>query len=102
MNEALKCNVNCIEGYLLRARIDYEEKKIKKSGDWPDTFWQKVFHKTTHHEWEETDNNHLRHYYTLADNIMHELWIYLCKAGWRVEYYKDFDNELIKHLKIYF
>lgn len=82
--------------------LDYEEKKIKKSGDWPDTFWQKVFHKTTHHEWEETDNNHLRHYYTLADNIMHELWIYLCKAGWRVEYYKDFDNELIKHLKIYF
>ena len=82
--------------------LDYEEKKIKKSGDWPDTFWQKVFHKTTHHEWEETDNNHLRHYYILADNIMHELWIYLCKAGWRVEYYKDFDNELIKHLKIYF
>ena len=28
VNEALKCNVNCIEGYLLRARIDYEEKKI--------------------------------------------------------------------------
>ena len=82
--------------------LDYEEKKIKKSGDWPDTFWQKVFHKTTHHEWEETDKNHLRHYYILADNIMHELWIYLCKAGWRVEYYKDFDNELIKHLKIYF
>ena len=82
--------------------LDYEEKKIKKSGDWPDTFWQKVFHKTTHHEWEETDNDHLRHYYTLANNIMHELWIYLCKAGRRVEYYKDFDNELIKHLKIYF
>ena len=38
----------------------------------------------------------------LTENIMHELWIYLCKAGWRVEYYKDFDNELIKHLKIYF
>ena len=82
--------------------LDYEEKKIKRSGDWPDTFWQKVFHKTTHHEWEETDNDHLRHYYTLADNIMHELWIYLCKAGWRVEYYKDFDNELSKHFKIYF
>lgn len=82
--------------------LDYEEKKIKKSGDWPDTFWQKLFHKTTHHEWEETDNEHYRHYHILADNIMHELWIYLLKRGWMVEYYKDRDNEYRKYFKIYF
>ena len=82
--------------------LDYEEKKIKKTGDWPDTFWQKIFHKKVHHEWEETDTDHLRHYHILADNIMHELWIYLLKAGWRVDYYKDPDNDFIRYFKIYF
>jgi hypothetical protein len=82
--------------------LDYEEKKIKKSEDRPNNFWQKLFHKTTHYEWEETDWDHLRHYHIMADNIMHELWIYLLKAGWRVEYYKDPDNELRKFFKICF
>lgn len=82
--------------------LDYEEKKIKRSEDRPDNLWQRLFHKTTHHEWEETDSDHLRHYYILADNIMHELWIYLLKAGWRVEYYKDPDNDFRKYFKIYF
>lgn len=82
--------------------LDYEEKKIKKTGDWPDTFWQKVFHKKVHHEWEETDTDHLRHYYILADNIMHELWIYLLKAGWRVTFYDDPDSDYRKFFKICF
>lgn len=82
--------------------LDYEEKKIKKTGDWPDTFWQKVFHKKVHHEWEETDTDHLRHYYILADNIMHELWIYLLKAGWRVEFFDDPNSDYRKFFKICF
>lgn len=82
--------------------LDYEEKKIRKTGDWPETFWQKLFHKTTHHEWEETDNEHYKHYQIMADNIMHELWIYLCKAGYLVEYHQDRDNEHLKYFKIYF
>ena len=82
--------------------LDYEEKTIKRSEDRPDNFWQKLTHKITHHEWEEIDWDHLRHYHILADNIMHELWIYLCKAGWRVEYYKDPDNDFRKYFKIYF
>lgn len=82
--------------------LDYEEKKIKKTGDWPDTFWQKVFHKKVHHEWEETDIDHLRHYQILADNIMHELWIYLLKAGWRVTFYDDPDSDYRKFFKICF
>ena len=80
--------------------LDYEEKKVKQTGDWPDTFWQKVFHKKVHHEWEETDTDHLRHYHIMAANIMHELWIYLLKMGWRVEYYQDPDNEYRKFFKI--
>lgn len=82
--------------------LDYEEKKIKKTGDWPDTFWQKVFHKKVHHEWEETDTDHLRHYHILADNIMHELWIYLLKAGWRVEFFDDPNSDYRKFFKICF
>ena len=82
--------------------LDYEEKKVKKSGDWPDTFWQKVFHKKVHHEWEETDTDNLRHYHILADNIMHELWIYLLKAGWRVEFFDDPNSDYRKFFKICF
>lgn len=41
--------------------LDYEEKKVKRSEDRPDNFWQKLFHKTTHHEWEEKDWEHLKH-----------------------------------------
>lgn len=82
--------------------LDYEEKKVKKTGDWPDTFWQRVFHKKVHHEWEETDTDHLRHYQILADNIMHELWIYLLKAGWRVMFYDDPDSDYRKFFKICF
>ena len=80
--------------------LDYEEKKVKRSEDRPDNFWQKLFHKTTHHEWEEKDWEHLKHYHVLADNIMNELWIYLLKAGWKVEYYRD--SEYRKYFKIYF
>ena len=80
--------------------LDYEEKKIKKEGDWPETFWQKLTHKTVHHEWEETDDEHYKHYRILADNIMHELGLYLLKAGWRVEFYQP--EECIKFFKIYF
>lgn len=81
--------------------LDYEKKKIKMTGDWPETFWQKVLHKTVHHEWEETDNEHYKHYQTMADNIMHELWRYLCKAGYQAEYHQDRDNEYLKYFKIY-
>lgn len=80
--------------------LDYEEKKVKRSEDRPNNFWQKLFHKTTHHEWEEKDWEHLKHYHVLADNIMNELWIYLLKAGWKVEYYRD--SEYRKYFKIYF
>ena len=55
-----------------------------------------------HHEWEETDTDHLRHYQILADNIMHELWIYLLKAGWRVTFYDDPDSDYRKFFKICF
>ena len=82
--------------------LDYEEKRIKRSEDRPDNFWQKLTHKTTHHEWEETDWDHLRHYDIMADNIMHELWIYLLKAGWKVDFYKDPDNDYLRYFKIYF
>lgn len=82
--------------------LDYEEKKVKQTGDWPETLWQKVFHKKVHHEWEETDLNHLRHYHKMADNIMHELWIYLLKAGWRVEFFDDPNSDYRKFFKICF
>lgn len=83
--------------------LDYEKKFIHREEDWPDTFWQKVFHKKVHHEWDEEDWGHLNRYLKMTENIMHELWIYLLKAGWRVTYVTIREKpEKIRYLHIYF
>lgn len=83
--------------------LDYEKKLIHREEDWPDTFWQKVFRKKVHHEWDEEDWEHLNHYLKMTENIMHELWIYLLKAGWRVVYVTIREKpEKIRYLHIYF
>jgi len=83
--------------------LDYEKKFIHREEDWPDTFWQKVFRKKVHHEWDEEDWGHLNRYLKMTENIMHELWIYLLKVGWRVVYVTLREKpEKIRYLHIYF
>lgn len=81
--------------------LDYEEKKIKKTGDWPETFWQKVFHKKVHHEWEETDNENYRHYWRMVENITIEVRNYLWKAGWNISSYKQYENSEARLITVY-
>lgn len=82
--------------------LDYEEKKIKKTGDWPETFWQKVFHKKAHHEWEETDREHFQHYWKMVENITIEVRNFLWKAGWEISSHKQSDNSEARLITVYF
>jgi hypothetical protein len=81
--------------------LDYEEKLIKKSGDWPDTFWQRILHKKVHHEWVEKDMDNYKHYWKLLVNIMTEIRNYLWKAGWAIDFgeYSEGSGALV--IKVY-
>lgn len=81
--------------------LDYEEKKIKKTGDWPETFWQKVFHKNVHHEWEETDYDHYRHYWKMVENITIELRNYFWKTGWTIESWKQYPDSEARMIQVH-
>ena len=85
-NDKPECN---FAAWQIFNNLDYKEKTIKKTGDWPETFWQKVFHKNVHHEWEETDQENENHFWKLTENIMKELQIYLVKNGWMFEIWKS-------------
>lgn len=89
-----------INPYTFLDNLDYEEKKVKKTGDWPETFWQRVFHKTVHHEWEETDNEHRRHYWRMVENITLEVRNYLWKTGWDVKSWKQYEDSEARMLQI--
>ena len=80
--------------------LDYEEKTIRKEGDWPETFWQKLFHKTVHHEWEEMDYNHYRHYWKMVEDITIQVRNYLWKEGWDVKSWKQHEYSEARLLQI--
>lgn len=89
-----------INPYTFLDNLDYEEKKAKKEGDWPETFWQKVFHKNVHHEWAERDQEHFNHYWKMVENITIEVRNYLWKAGWDVKSWKHYENSEARTLQI--
>ena len=67
--------------------LDYEEKKIKKTGDWPETFWQRVFHKNVHHEWEETDHDGRDDGFILGTIVYSRGYLAISTSRWNASSY---------------